>query len=79
MALTPLTPSQHRAVDALVTARRLERVPVDADRAAMFLEKAQRRLADQQRYDVSSAGEADAEMASTAARALYDGAAARGI
>lgn len=149
MAVTPLNPSQNRAVDALVSAHRLERVPVDTGRAAMFLEKAQRRLEDldnltwpesrynlaydaahdvgesllaaygyrttngpgqhealgrflkavlttppgqagarrfdtmrrfrnQQRYDTRSAGEADARMASTAARALYDGALTRG-
>jgi hypothetical protein len=37
MAVTTLTAAQRRAVDALVTARRLERVPVDEQRCASFL------------------------------------------
>ncbi|MDN5820424.1 MAG: hypothetical protein L0H74_07325 [Brachybacterium sp.] len=150
MALTPLDTAQSQAVSALVTARRLEQVPVDLQRAELFLEKARRRLDDlgnltwaesrynltydaahdvgeallaaygyrttngpgqhealgrflkavlttppgqsgarrfdqmrrsrnQQRYEARSVGEADADVASTAARALYDGAAARGV
>lgn len=150
MALTPLDTAQSQAVSALVTARRLEQVPVDLRRAELFLEKARRRLDDldnlswaesrynlaydaahdvgeallaayglrtanvpgqhealgrflkavlttppgqsgarrfdqmrrarnQQRYEARSVGDADAEVASRAARALYDGAAVRGI
>lgn len=150
MALTPLDIAQSQAVSALVTARRLEQVPVDLQRAELFLEKARRRLDDldnltwaesrynlahdaahdvgeallaaygyrtangpgqhealgrflkavlttppgqsgarrfdqmrrarnQQRYEARSVGSADADVASRAARALHDGAAARGI
>lgn len=46
MAVIPLDPAQEREVQALVTARRLEQVPVDLRRAALFLEKARRRLED---------------------------------
>ena len=38
-----------------------------------------RRARNQLRYEVSSVGDADADVASRAARALYDGAAAQGI
>jgi hypothetical protein len=80
MALTPLDPTQEQAVSALVTARRLEQVPVDLRRAELFLEFDQmRRARNQLRYEASSVGEADADVASRAARALRDGAAARGI
>lgn len=150
MALTPLDPAQRRAVDALVTARRPERVSVDLRRAELFLEKARRRLDDldnltwaesrynlaydaahdigesllaaygyrttngpgqhealgrflkavlttppgqsgarrfdrmrrsrnQLRYETHSVGEADADVVSRAARALYEGVIARGV
>lgn len=46
MAVTPLTPAQERAVDALVAARRLERVPVDQQRCASFLNQAGTALSD---------------------------------
>lgn len=46
MAMTPLTGEQSRKFDELVAAGRLERVPVDLRRAALFLEKAWRRLDD---------------------------------
>lgn len=39
MAVTPLTAAQQRAVDALVAARRLERVPVDERRCTLFLDQ----------------------------------------
>lgn len=68
MALTPLESAQSQAVNALVTAHRLEQVPVDL-----------RRARNQQRYEARSVGGADAEVANRAARALYAGAAARGI
>lgn len=67
MALTPLETAQSEAVSALVTAHLLEQVPVDLRRAELFLEKAR------------SVGGTDAVAASRAARALYDGAAARGV
>lgn len=150
MALTPLDTAQSQAVSALLTARRLEQVPVDLRRAELFLEKARRRLDDldnltwaesrynlaydaahdvgeallaaygyrttngpgqhealgrflkavlttppgqsgarrfdqmrrsrnQQRYEARSVGEADADVAGRAARALYAGATERGI
>ncbi|WP_324273595.1 hypothetical protein [Blastococcus brunescens] len=46
MAVTPLSLAQQRAVDALMAARRLERVPVDERRCAAFLEQAETALAD---------------------------------
>lgn len=46
MALTELTPAQRATVDALVVARRLERVPIDANRCMSFLEQARVALAD---------------------------------
>ena len=46
MAVTPLTTAQQRAVDALVAAHRLERVPVDERRCIAFLEQAETALAD---------------------------------
>ena len=46
MALTPLSATQQRAVDSLVAARRIERVPVDERRCAAFLEQAATALAD---------------------------------
>lgn len=49
MALTPLESAQSQAVNALVTAHRLEQVPVDL-----------RRARNQQRYEARSVGGADA-------------------
>ena len=46
MAVTPLTAAQQRAVDALVAARRLERLPVDEQRCAAFLAQAETALSD---------------------------------
>lgn len=46
MGLTELTPAQQATVDALVVARRLERVPIDANRCTSFLEQARVALAD---------------------------------
>jgi hypothetical protein len=46
VAVTPLTVAQQRAVEALVTARRLERVPVDEQRCAAFLSQAETALSD---------------------------------
>lgn len=150
MALIPLNPTQRSAVEALVAAHRVLEVPADPRRAALFLEKASRRLEDlgnltwaesrynlaydaahdvgeallaaygyrttngpgqhealgrflrvvldtppgqsgarrfdqmrrsrnQQRYEAHSVGDADADLAGRAARALRDGAAARGL
>lgn len=44
--MTPLTAAQQRAVDALVAARRLGRVPVDGRRCAAFLGRSETALAD---------------------------------
>ena len=46
MAVTPLSTAQQRAVDALVAARRIQRVPVDEGRGAAFLQQAETALAD---------------------------------
>ena len=46
MAVTLLTNAQQRAVDALVTAHRLERVPVDEQRCRSFLDQAETALSD---------------------------------
>lgn len=46
MAVRPLTTAQQRAVDELVTARRPDRVPVDEQRCAAFLQQAETALAD---------------------------------
>ncbi|MGY1709160.1 hypothetical protein ACI8AC_06570 [Geodermatophilus sp. SYSU D00758] len=46
MAVTPLTTAQQRAVEELVAARRLERVPVDEQRCAAFLGQAETALSD---------------------------------
>lgn len=46
MAVTPLSTAQQRSVDALVGARRLERVPVDERRCVAFLEQAETALSD---------------------------------
>ena len=46
MAVTPLTPAQQRAVEDLVAQRRLERVPVDEQRCAAFLDQAETALSD---------------------------------
>jgi hypothetical protein len=46
MSITPLTPRQQSAVDALVTTGRLRSVPPDALRAADFLAVADERLAE---------------------------------
>lgn len=46
MAVTPLSTAQHSAVEALVAAHRLERVPVDERRCTAFLEQAEVGLAD---------------------------------
>lgn len=44
MAVTPLTPAEQQAVDALLAARRIEQVVVDIARAAAFLAAARDRL-----------------------------------
>lgn len=44
MAVTPLTLAQQQAVDALVTARRIEKVTTDPARASAFLSAATERL-----------------------------------
>lgn len=46
MAVTPLTEAQQRAVDVLVAASRIERVPVDERRCASFLDQAGTALSD---------------------------------
>jgi hypothetical protein len=46
VTVTSLTTAQQRAVDALVAARRLERVPVDEQRCAAFLDQAETALSD---------------------------------
>ena len=46
MAMTPLTDAQQRAVDQLVQAGRLEKVPVDLQRCASFLVQADAALGD---------------------------------
>lgn len=46
MVLKPLTTEQSHAVESLVTARRLESVVADPDRASTFLFKARHRLAE---------------------------------
>ncbi|WP_232806798.1 hypothetical protein [Geodermatophilus chilensis] len=46
MAVMLLTTAQQRAVEALVAARRLERVPVDEQRCAAFLSQAETALSD---------------------------------
>jgi hypothetical protein len=46
VAVTPLTTAQQRAVDALVAARRLERVPIDEQRCVAFLGQAETALSD---------------------------------
>ena len=46
MAVTPLTAAQQGAVDALVSGRRLEQVPVDERRCAAFLRQAETALSD---------------------------------
>jgi hypothetical protein len=46
VAVTPLTTAQQRAVDALVAARRLERIPLDEQRCAAFLRQAETALSD---------------------------------
>ena len=46
MAVTPLTAAQQRAVEALVTARRVESVPADEQRCRSFLDQADTALAD---------------------------------
>ncbi|SDY93514.1 hypothetical protein SAMN05661080_05075 [Modestobacter sp. DSM 44400] len=46
MAVIPLTTAQQRAVDALMAARRLERVPIDEQRCASFLHQAVTALSD---------------------------------
>lgn len=44
MAVTPLTPAQQQAVDGLVAAHRIEKVPPDVARASAFLTTAADRL-----------------------------------
>ena len=46
MAVTPLTATQQRTVDALLAVRRLERVPIDERRCGAFLGQAETALAD---------------------------------
>ncbi len=46
MALTPLSSDQEAAIARLVSARRVEQVPADLNRASVFLEQAENTLAD---------------------------------
>jgi hypothetical protein len=44
VAVVPLTTAQQRAVEALMVARRLERVPVDEQRCAAFFRAGRARV-----------------------------------
>ncbi len=81
MAVTPLTPAQRAAVDALVASGRFLKAALDkppGDRAAGHYDRL-RRARNQQRYQAAPVGRAEADLASQTAQALFDAAIARGL